>query len=79
MKTLPTHSSAQAAFTPILEKPKYQSQPSLLWELGHFFTQHCCRRPYPTTHLLGPECVAAIFYMRSCCGSPIPLSCPLWA
>lgn len=27
MKTLPTHPSAQAAFTPVLEKPKHRSQP----------------------------------------------------
>lgn len=60
MKTLPTppHLTpppplpappAWAAFTPGPEKPKHRSQPSLLWELGHFFT-HCRRRPHSTAH-----------------------------
>lgn len=63
MKTLPTHPSTQVAFTPVLEKPKHRSQPSLLWELGHFFTQCCRYYPHPTAHPhLGPERVSLPYF-----------------
>lgn len=63
MKTLPTHPSARAAFTPVLEKPIHRSQSSLLRELEHFFTQHCCCRSHPTTHThRGPERVSLPYF-----------------
>lgn len=53
MKTLPTHPSAQAAFTPVLEKPKHRSQPLCYGNSDTFFTQCCRYHPHlPPTHIL---------------------------
>lgn len=82
MKTLPTHPSTQAAFTPVLEKPKHRSQPSLLWELGHFFTQCCRYYPHPTAHPhLGPERVSLPYFTDHVVGAlflPPALSTLTW-
>lgn len=79
MKTLSTHPSAQVAFTPVLEKPKRRSQPSLLWELRHFFIQCCCHHPHPTAHPhLGPERVSLPYFTEDhVVGSLFPVPAPL--
>lgn len=62
MKTLPTP-PPPGWLSPLYRRsPNTRSQPSLLWELEHFFTR-CCRRPQPAARPhLGPERVSLPYF-----------------
>lgn len=62
----PAHPPLPGRLSPLYRRsPNTRSRPSLLWELGHFFTQHCRRRPHSTAHPhLGPERVSLPYFTQ---------------